>query len=143
MDRGAVNYDVVVAGGGAAGLAAAVTAAGRGARTALVERYGFLGGMATAGMVSSICGLYRTCTAGPAQPLNLGCAHTFARRLLNAPGCGHPVRRGRTHILPYTPFAFACLADEIASSAPQLDVYLHAYLVGTERGERSIELLRV
>ena len=54
-----MNYDVVVVGGGAAGLAAAVTAAERGARTALVERYGFLGGMATAGMVSTICGLYR------------------------------------------------------------------------------------
>src|SRR5262249_17954842 len=55
-----VTYDVVVVGGGAAGLAAAVSAAGAGARTALVERYGFLGGMATAGMVSTICGLYAT-----------------------------------------------------------------------------------
>jgi hypothetical protein len=138
-----VNYDVVVAGGGAAGLAAAVAAAGRGARTALVERYGFLGGMATAGMVSTICGLYRTATVGPAEPLNEGFAQTFARRLMNASGCGQPMRRGRTYILPYTPLAFACLADEIASSAPRLDVYLHAYLVGIERGERSIEALHV
>jgi hypothetical protein len=51
-----LSYDVVVVGGGA--------------RTALVERYGFLGGMATAGMVSTICGLYRTSSAGPAEPLN-------------------------------------------------------------------------
>jgi FAD-dependent oxidoreductase family protein len=143
VGRGPVNYDVVVAGGGAAGLAAAVAAAGRGARTALVERYGFLGGMATAGMVSTICGLYRTATAGPAEPLNEGFAQTFARRLMNAPGCGQPMRRGRTHVLVYTPFAFACLADEIASSTPELDVYLHAYLVGIERGERSIEALHV
>ena len=138
-----MNYDVVVAGGGAAGLAAAVAAAGRGARTALVERYGFLGGMATAGMVSTICGLYRTSAAGPAEPLNEGFAQTFARRLMNAPGCGQPTRRGRTYVLPYTPFTFACLADEIAFSAPQLDVYLHAYLVGIERRERSIEALHV
>jgi hypothetical protein len=99
--------------------------------------------MATAGMVSTICGLYRTTAAGPAEPLNEGFAQTFARRLMNAPGCAQPMRRGRTHVLPYTPFAFACLADEIASSTPKLDVYLHAYLVGIERRERSIEALDV
>ena len=41
MARNAVNYDVVVVGGGAAGLAAAVAAGSAGARTALIERYGF------------------------------------------------------------------------------------------------------
>jgi len=138
-----VNYDVVVVGGGAAGLAAAVAAGARGARTALVERYGFLGGMATAGMVSTICGLYRTSVAGLPEPLNEGFAETFARRLTTTPGCGKPVRRGRTYVLPYTPFAFACLADEFASSAPNLDVYLHAYLVGLETADGRIEALRV
>ena len=48
MAAGSLSYDVVVVGGGAAGLASAVAAARSGARTALIERYGFLGGMATA-----------------------------------------------------------------------------------------------
>ena len=43
--------DVVVAGGGPAGLGAALAAARNGAKTILVERYGFLGGLATAGLV--------------------------------------------------------------------------------------------
>ncbi len=43
--------DVIVAGGGPAGVAAAVAAARGGARTVLIERYGYLGGMATGGMV--------------------------------------------------------------------------------------------
>jgi len=43
--------DVVVVGGGPAGVAAAVAAARNGAKTALVERYGHLGGMATGGLV--------------------------------------------------------------------------------------------
>jgi 2-polyprenyl-6-methoxyphenol hydroxylase-like FAD-dependent oxidoreductase len=52
------RYDVVVAGGGAAGVAAAVGAARLGARTVLVERYGFLGGAATNALVLSYCGFY-------------------------------------------------------------------------------------
>ena len=43
---------VLVAGGGPSGLAAAVASARNGASTLLVERYGFLGGMATAGLVN-------------------------------------------------------------------------------------------
>ncbi len=43
--------EVLVVGGGPAGAAAAVAAARNGARTALVERYGHLGGMATGGLV--------------------------------------------------------------------------------------------
>jgi FAD-dependent oxidoreductase family protein len=143
VDESPVNYDVVVVGGGAAGVAAAVAAASAGAHTALVERYGFLGGMATAGMVSTICGLYRTGPSGPPEPINGGFAETFARRLATLPGCGSPVRRGRTIVLPYTPFAFACVADEFTASARHLDVYLHAYLVGAEARQGRIEALRV
>ncbi|MFC1819638.1 FAD-dependent oxidoreductase [Thermodesulfobacteriota bacterium] len=43
--------DVVVVGGGPAGVAAAVAAARNGADTVLIERYGHLGGMATGGLV--------------------------------------------------------------------------------------------
>ncbi len=143
MDTHRVSYDVVVVGGGAAGLAAAVAAAASGVRTALVERYGFLGGMATAGMVSTVCGLYRTSASGPAELLNGGFAGTFAARLVRMPGCGPPLRRGRTVVLPYTPFAFACLADDVTTSVPHLDVYLHAYLVALEVGAAGIELLRI
>lgn len=45
-------HSVVVVGGGPAGIAAAIAASRRGLRTLLVERYGFLGGMATAGLVT-------------------------------------------------------------------------------------------
>ena len=44
--------DIVVLGGGIAGLAAAVKSGRMGARVLLLERYPFIGGMATAGMVS-------------------------------------------------------------------------------------------
>ena len=143
MAGNAVSYEVVVVGGGAAGLAAAIAAGSAGARTALVERYGFLGGMATAGMVSTICGLYHSAPSGAPEPLNEGFAETFARRLSAMPGCQKPVRRGRGFVLPYTPFAFACLADELVAAVPRLDVYLHAYLVAVEGRPDRIDTLRI
>jgi hypothetical protein len=50
--------DVLVIGGGSAGIAAATAAARGGAKTALVERYGFLGGTSTAGMVGPFMTAY-------------------------------------------------------------------------------------
>jgi hypothetical protein len=46
------KYDVVIVGGGIAGIAAAVKSARMGASTILIEQYAFVGGMSTAGMVS-------------------------------------------------------------------------------------------
>lgn len=49
------HYDVIVAGGGPAGVAAAVSAARAGADTLLVEKAGYLGGMATDGHIPAFC----------------------------------------------------------------------------------------
>ena len=48
--------DVVVAGGGPGGLPAAIAAARHGAQVLMVERYGYLGGLATSGLVAPILG---------------------------------------------------------------------------------------
>lgn len=50
--------DVLVVGGGPAGVATAVAAQRAGVDVTLVERYGFLGGLFTGGMVLEICGMY-------------------------------------------------------------------------------------
>ena len=52
------TFDVCVLGSGPAGIAAAAAAGRAGARTLLVERYGFLGGMGTAAGVTNFCGLF-------------------------------------------------------------------------------------
>jgi len=51
------SSDVVVLGGGPAGVSAAVSAARMGADVTLIEHYGYLGGQATGGLVIVLCGL--------------------------------------------------------------------------------------
>lgn len=51
-----MKYDVIVAGAGPSGICSAVAAARQGARVALIERYGVIGGNLTAGYVGPILG---------------------------------------------------------------------------------------
>lgn len=52
----AAEFDVIVAGGGCAGVTAAIAAARNGAKTLLIERESYLGGMLTGGLVHSLHG---------------------------------------------------------------------------------------
>src|SRR5580704_18210981 len=83
------DYEVVVLGGGPAGIAAAAAAAGAGRRTLLIERYGFLGGMGTAAGVTNFCGLFAN-VHGEIRQVVHGVADDFLARIdrlggLNAP----------------------------------------------------------
>ncbi len=128
------TFDVCVAGGGSAGLAAAVAAARSGARTLLVERHGSLGGMASAALVHSVCGLYKLPGKGAAAELaNEGFAAEFGRRLLASGQAHGPVRMGRVDVLLHRPAAFAQLADALTlAEKSRLSVRLHTELAAAD-----------
>ena len=124
-----MNCDVLVLGGGSAGLAAAVAAARMGAHTVLVERHGMLGGMATAALVHSVCGLYLLPRGAAATPAHRGLPSEFADRLVRAGASPGPVRMGRVDVLPHSPPGFAAVADALAEECPNLTVRLHTELI--------------
>src|SRR5699024_7662366 len=83
------EFDVVVIGGGPAGLMAAASAARTGRSTLLVERYGFLGGARTAGGPSTFCGLHPNVHGRHEQVIH-GLADTLLERLRKLDGLSEP-----------------------------------------------------
>jgi hypothetical protein len=121
------GWDVVVIGGGPAGMAAAVSAARHGARTLLVERYGFLGGMGTAGGVTNFAGLYGR-RSGHMQQLVHGVVDDLLARIdalggLNAPQDG---MQGRIRVRSYDVAAYKCAADAWLQAAG-VELLFHAW----------------
>ena len=80
---------VLVVGGGPAGVAAALAAARNGADTTLVERYNHLGGMATGGLVILIPNM----SAGTQEQEIAGICDEIVERLDAKGGARHPQRR--------------------------------------------------
>jgi len=92
------EYDVVVCGGGLGGTAAAVAAARTGAKTLLVERNSFLGGVATAGMCCSIANCFYTGTE-PRRLGTTGIPVEIADALAEVTGYGRKWHDHKGHII--------------------------------------------
>ena len=124
------NADLVVVGGGSAGMATAITAARAGLRTILVEESPFLGGMSTGGAVGTFCGFYLRERGGELARIVGGFAAEVMDRLLAAGQCYGPVPFKTTAAVPYVPWGVKTLYDAMVRAEPQLSVYLHAHMTG-------------
>ncbi len=75
------TYDIIIAGGGMTGTAAAIAASRAGKKTLLIEQYGCLGGMATVGHVNPFMTYYRSQRAFPGQEVTAGIFQEILDRL--------------------------------------------------------------
>ena len=124
------DYEVVVLGGGPAGIAAALAAGRSGRSTLLIERYGFLGGAGTAAGLSTFCGLHAVVHGRHEQVIH-GIADDILDRLrvmdgLNAP---HLTIQNKIQAQAYDISAFKIAADELMAEA-KVKVLFHAFAAG-------------
>ena len=111
--------EVLVVGGGAAGLAAACTAARAGARVLLLEKYGFCGGAAVAGMSGTVCGLYAATDNRSAAPEKVvfGFADRFLDVMKMKDGVTDPIRYCKTFTLTHDPLVWREAGDHLLEEA--------------------------
>lgn len=145
-----IESEVVVVGGGPAGLCAAVAAARGGAKVLLVEKNAFCGGMATAGMVAPFMTCY---DSGGDKMLIRGIFEELVERLIAVGGAIHPskvesktaftsyIDKGHVHVTPFKAESLKIVADEMLAEAGVRILY-HTQLVDAEaEGDRVTRII--
>jgi hypothetical protein len=113
------GYDVIVCGGGLGGTAAAMAAARAGASTLLIERNGFLGGVATAGMCCSIFNCFYT--GGSDRRLETtGIALELADAMAEATGFGRKWHNHKGHIIYDIECGKRVLQERVAGAGAEI-----------------------
>jgi hypothetical protein len=139
-----IDTDVVVCGGGSAGLAAALAAARAGVKVALIERWPFFGGNATAASMGSICGLYVREGVRDGDGfgyLSNGITREWGDALAsNGWGLG-PIPYKATAVMPYVPWGYKRIADRLVEAEESLTPLLHSFISGVVMSGRAIEAI--
>lgn len=126
----AAETDVLVVGGGPAGIGAAIGAARAGAEVVLAERYGFLGGNATAALVMPLMSFHTQRPSferagignllpndhGPGHPVIAGVVQELLERLVRAQGAIAP-SLDTGFVVPFDPEVFKTVALDMLDAA--------------------------
>ena len=129
------EYDVVVCGGGPAGLLAATAASRTGRSTLLIEKYGFLGGAGTMGGLATFCGVHARSYGTDIQSVH-GYVDELLERMAAMDGLNTPHLSvdDRIAALSYDISAFKIAADELVL-AGGAELLFHTSVVGIVKAD--------
>ncbi len=144
-----LNCDVLVVGGGPAGIAAAIASARHNAKTVLLEQYGCVGGMATVGLVGPFMTSYDT--KGQEQIVK-GIFQELVTRMVDEGGAIDPseveastdfvsfIAQAHHNATPFDPEVMKYVAMEMLLEAG-VEVKLHTRLANVLMKDKEIEYL--
>lgn len=136
-----LNYDVVVLGGGSAGIAAGIGAAQCGAKAIILERKSSFGGQSTNSGVTTYCGFY---TRGEKPSLVV---HGIGKRILDTlremgGNADYTISRATGNVtVRFDPELLKSVLDELLVQS-EADYLLHAYAYDAEREGKKVTAIR-
>ena len=140
-----ITTDVVVVGGGAAGVAAANTIANQNLKVVLIEKYGFCGGGAVAGLSGTICGMYEASDKLQNKPKQavFGFTDQFAKMLEQKGGLTEPIAYGKTFTRVHDPLVWKETADVFLQNRNITTIYHSVVIKTLVEGNDKIEGVQV
>lgn len=145
------NCDVLVCGGGVAGIAAALAAARQGKKVILLERQFMLGGLATAGLIA----IYLPLCDGRGKQVSFGIAEELLRLSISKGGAvGYPAnwldsddktqrtQKDKRFEVEYNPQLFAILAEQLLLKNG-VEILYGSYAVGVSEKDNKIDAVIV
>jgi hypothetical protein len=141
IQNGRIEADIVVCGGGPAGVCAAIAAGRSGKRTILIERYGFVGGMSTAALVYP----WMTFHTVEGKQVIKGVGQEIIDRLMAQNASPGHLRDtvGFVHtVTPYHPEVYKILAVDMLQEAG-VKLLLHSFVDHVQVNAERIEAVHV
>ena len=143
------NCDVLVCGGGFAGIAAALSAARQGKKTILLEKEFILGGLGTAGLVTiylPLCdGMGRQVSFGIAEELfrlsiSMGAEAQYPENWLDSEDKAHRTEKDKRFEVHYNPNLFAILAEQLLLKE-DIKILYGTYAVAVDKTDDKINAI--
>ena len=131
------TYDVIIVGGGIAGISASLSSARYGLKTALIEKQNILGGLATSGLIS----IYFPLCDGKGNQVTFGIAEELLKASLEYSPFELPVpwngmklnaKSIPRYMCQFSPAALVLAADELLAAA-NVDVWLDTLVTGVKK----------
>lgn len=126
------EVEVLVAGGGPAGVAAAETASRHGNDVLIVEKYGFFGGAAVAGLSGTICGLFQGSedpSSNEPKQIVYGFADRFYQEMKKNNGVTKPKIYGNNYLVPHDPHIWKEVAEKFVLESGA-KILFHTSIIG-------------